>query len=81
MFFGARPRPARRRDGRRGGGEVRAREIDFGMISTGWCALINECVGAMSARADGSLQQVCNSEEICPGTEPDTPKSHFVTLT
>jgi hypothetical protein len=45
-----RPPPARRRDGHRGRGEGRASEIDFGMISTGWCALINEYVGSMSAR-------------------------------
>jgi len=29
-----------RRDRRRSGGEGRAREIDSGMISTGWCAPI-----------------------------------------
>jgi hypothetical protein len=64
-----------------GAAKVGASEIDFGMISTGWCALINEYVGSMSGRPDGSMQHVYNTEEICPGTEPDTPKSHFVTLT
>jgi len=33
-----------------GAAKVGASEIDFGMISTGWCALINEYVGSMSAR-------------------------------